>query len=266
MDDIARLKSARTFLFVPGDRPDRFAKALAAGADAVILDLEDAVAADAKPAARAAVADWLDPARPVLVRLNGVDSPWFAEDAALADRPGVRAVVLPKAESRADIERIPAPVVALIETAKGVASIADIAAARNVVRVAFGAIDFMVDMGISEDAEALAAYRAQLALASRVAGLAPPIDGVSEAIHDAEAVAADTRRALRFGFTGRLCIHPAQVAPMHAAFRPTEAETAWARRVQAAVAESSSGALQVDGRMIDRPVIEKATRILERAR
>jgi len=267
--------SARSYLFVPADRPERYAKALASGADAVIVDLEDAVAASAKDGARAALAAWLDGGGAgVAVRINDAASAWFDADLSLVARAGVAAVVVPKAERAVDLARVRAaaphaPVVALIETAAGVDGVREIARAPGVARLAFGSIDLALDLGIEEDAsggDELLVFRSALVLASRLANLAAPIDGVSTAIDDAAAVEADTRRARRLGFGAKLCIHPRQLGAVHAAFVPSADELAWAGRVVAAAEHAGGGAVAVDGRMVDRPVLARAHALLARKR
>ena len=258
-------------LFVPGDRPERFDKALNAGADMVILDLEDSVPAGRKTMAREAAARWLSGDRPVFVRINGVETGEFDEDvAALAARPGLAGVVLPKAESRKQVaalaSRLPGPVrlILLVESALGVWNVLELASAPRVHRLAFGAIDFQLDTGIAGAGEELLYARSRLVLASRIAGLLPPLDGVTASIEDTEALVADVRRARRLGFGGKLCIHPRQVKAVNDGFLPTAEEVAWARSVLQAVSGGSGGAVKHEGRMIDRPVVERAMRILER--
>jgi len=260
----------RSYLFVPADRPERYAKALASGADAVIVDLEDAVAASAKDSARGSLAAWLDGGGSgIVVRINDAASAAFDADLEIVARPGVVAVVVPKAERSDELARVraAAPAAALlplIETAAGVDRVREIAAAPGVQRLAFGSIDLQLDLGIEGDGEELLVFRSALVLASRLAALEAPIDGVSTAIDDAAALDADTRRARRLGFGAKLCIHPRQVAGVHAAFAPSASELAWAGRVVAAAAQSSGGAVAVDGRMIDRPVLLRAQALLAR--
>jgi citrate lyase subunit beta/citryl-CoA lyase len=259
---------ARSYLFVPGNRPERFSKACGAGADEVILDLEDAVPAAEKDAARSAVADWLSPARRVLVRVNDAGTRWFADDLALCRTPGVAGIVLPKAE-RADVIAAVAQsvgagvrVLPLIESARGLWGALAVAEAPQVQRLAFGSIDFQVDLGIRGDAEELDHFRAQLVLVSRLASLQAPIDGVTPALDDAARTQSDALRARRRGFGAKLCIHPRQVALVNAAFAPLPAEVEWARRVLAAAAAADGAAVAVDGRMVDRPVILQAEDIV----
>ncbi|MEK8051362.1 CoA ester lyase [Ideonella sp. DXS22W] len=272
---MANTAEAISFLFVPGDRPERFDKALASGADAVIVDLEDAVSPAAKDTARAALDAWLA-ARPgdapgVVLRCNGADTPWFAADLALARHAGVAAVMLPKSESPAAIARVTAtraglPVIALIESAAGLAQVRTIAATAGVQRLAFGSIDLQVDLGLRDATEdELLPWRLELVLASRLAGMAAPIDGVTTALDDAERLGADVARAKRLGFGAKLCIHPKQVATVRAGFRPTPAQLDWAQRVLAAAGSSGGAAVAVDGKMVDKPVLLRAQAILREA-
>ncbi len=258
-----------SYLFVPGNRPERFGKALASGADQVILDLEDAVGPGDKVAARDAVRASLDADYPAAVRINSADSEWFEHDLALCGLPGVAAVVLPKAASTDDVKRVLAAgapkVLALIESAEGIANATALASTEGVARLMFGSIDFSVDLGIEGDERELDYFRSQLVLASRLAGIAPPVDGVTTAIDDTVLLREETVRGKRFGFGGKLCIHPKQLATVHAAYLPSNEEVHWAMRVLDAAREASGGAVAVDGKMVDRPVMVRAERILQAA-
>lgn len=262
-----------TYLFVPGNRPERFDKALAAGAGAIVLDLEDAVAPADKARARAAIADWFavhaDQAARIVVRINDALSPWFAEDLALLKSAGIGQVMLPKTEWQAQVDQVVAAVQAqvrvlpLIETARGVRNVDEIAAADGVLRLVFGTLDYAVDLGLSGDETGLIYPASRIAIASRCAELAAPVAGVTPAIDDEARIRADLAFARAFGFAAKLCIHPKQVAVIHAAVRPTPEEQAWAERVLA-LAAGSDGAAQLDGKMIDRPVVLQAEAILAR--
>lgn len=268
---------ARSLLFVPADRPERYAKALASGAHAVLIDLEDAVAPAQRDAARAALQrawEGLAPAERgrVAVRINGTGTPWHEADAALVHAlvaSGLGGIVMPKAERAAPLAALAAacPGVALlplIESAEGAARLDEIAAAPQVLRLAFGHIDLQADMGMAcgADEAELAPLRWAIALASRRAGLASPVDGVTTATGDAALLAADTARARRFGFGAKLCIHPAQVAGVHAAYAPSAEQRAWAQRVLAAAQAAQGGVCVVEGRMVDAPVIALAQQTL----
>ncbi|MBN6033984.1 CoA ester lyase [Amycolatopsis sp. 195334CR] len=257
------LTTAVSWLFVPATRPERFAKATASGADAVIIDLEDAVAEADKATAREALrAHWpADSPVPVVVRVNAAGTPEAAADLALCRELSPAAVVLPKAESARDVLAVGGPVLPLIETARGLVNLAEIAAAEPVVRLLFGSIDLALDLGVTDDA-ALDPSRSDLVRWSVVSSLPAPVDGVSTAIRDTEVVTRDATRAKGWGFGGKLCIHPVQVPLVHAAFAPSAAEVDWARRV---LAVDLDGAASLDGEMIDRPVVERARRIVREA-
>jgi citrate lyase subunit beta / citryl-CoA lyase len=264
----------RTYLFVPGDRAERFDKALAAGADAVVLDLEDAVAPDRKGPARKAVGERLAAATAadrerLVVRINDESTPWFDADLRLLADHGVAAVMLPKAERPAGVSRVRAAcpgiaVLALIETARGVLNAEALAETEGVHRLVFGTIDFALDLDLPGDPVGFDHAASRLALASRAAGLPSPVAGVTPDIADTAKLLAELARARAHGFGAKLCIHPNQIVPIHAALRPSEAELDWARRVVAA-AETNAGAVQVNGRMVDRPVLLRALRLLARA-
>ncbi|WP_114906254.1 HpcH/HpaI aldolase/citrate lyase family protein [Ornithinimicrobium murale] len=270
----AVVQQARSFLFVPGDRPERFDKAVASGADVVIIDLEDAVAPEAKAQARDAVVQWLTEGGRAAVRVNAADSPEHQADVhalagtfTIAPDSELLAVVLPKADdpdlasSVANLTGV--PVIALVESALGVVRAHEIASAAGVSRLAFGHLDYAVDLGSGNGREAVLLARSTLVLASRAAGLPGPIDGVTTALDDAEALTDDLAYARDLGLTGKLLIHPKQVEPTHAAGRPSEEEVAWAQRVIEAAA--AGGAVRVDGDMVDAPVVARAEGIIGRA-
>lgn len=264
----------RSYLFVPADRPERIAKALAAGADAVIVDLEDAVAPAAKDSAREALRAWLQAAAPgtaVAVRINGADTPWFGSDLALCARSPFAAVVLPKAGQDGDLAALhrAAPhqaIVALVETAEGFDRLRDVARAPGVARLAFGTIDFRLDLGLGDDDDLLWPFGARLVLESRLAQLPPPIDGVTTAVDDVLRIVHDAQRARRLGFGAKLCIHPRQVDAVNRGLSPSTAELDWAQRVVDAMARAGGAAVAVDGKMVDRPVLLRAQALLQQRR
>lgn len=259
----------RSYLFVPGNRPERFDKAFAAGAHAVIVDLEDAVPASEKDASRAATLAWLSAEHPVIVRINGAETEWFADDLALCALPGVAGIILPKAEQPEQIARVAragaAAILPLIESAVGFHHVERLARCPQVLRLVFGTIDFRLDLGIDGERDELLYFRSHLVLISKLAGLQPPVDGVTLAINDAAAIDDDTRHGRRIGFGAKLCIHPLQVAAVNAAFLPSPAELAWAQRVVAAADTSHGAAVALDGKMIDRPVILQARQTIAEA-
>jgi len=256
-----------TPLFVPANRPERFAKAAGSGADAIIIDLEDAVAPAEKAAARAAFAGAVLPAgMAVFLRINPINTAFHEDDLAAARTKNLAGVMLPKAESPAEIRRIAetlgaVPIIALIETARGIAAAREIAQTQGVARLAFGSIDFCADIGAAHTRDALLAARAEIVLAARLAGLEAPLDGVTTAIDDAALVEDDARHASSLGFGGKLCIHPRQIAPALRGFAPTAEDIAWAERILAA----GPGAAAIDGAMVDAPVQARARQILRRA-
>ena len=261
--------AARSYLFVPGNRPDRFEKARNSGADAVILDLEDAVSVEGKPAARETVAAWLSPERPVYVRVNGTQTEWFADDLRAVSRPGLAGVMLPKAEEPEQVAETASglgdatPVLPTLETALGVWNARALAEVPGVERLAFGPVDFRLDTGILGEGEELLYVKTRMVLASRVAGVLPPLDGVTVALDDPEQLAADVQRARSLGFGGKACIHPRQVGAVNEGFRPTQGEVTWAENVVRAAETAGSGAIRLGGEFIDPPVVERARAILE---
>jgi len=259
----------RSLLFVPGDRPERFDKAAASGAHEVILDLEDAVAPAAKAQAREAVAAWLATGRHAIVRVNGADTEWFEDDLGMAQSGPGAAVMLPKADadSIARIARaLPGRrIIALVETVTGYFALRQLATTPGLERIAFGSVDFAGESGIADEGDAMTAIRTQIVLESRLAELAAPIDGVSVEFSDEERMRSDALRSRQLGFGGKLCIHPRQVAVVNAAFLPTAAQLQWAQRVLAAFEASHGAATAVDGKMIDKPVVERARRIAAEA-
>jgi len=267
---------ARSFLFVPGCRPDRFHKAVASGADMVVIDLEDAVPRDDKAAARAAAEEWLSRAPridAVGVRLNApstdagrTDLAWLAH---LVRRPAT--LVVPKTESARELGQVHAvapetALMPLVESAAGHGALNEIARGPGVVRIAFGHLDFMADTGIAagDEEHELAPMRFAIAMATASAGIAPAVDGVTARLDDDTRLARDTRRALAFGFGAKLCIHPRQVAAVHAALAPTAEQAVWARRVLDGDRAASGSAFRLDGQMVDAPVVSQARRIWAR--
>lgn len=257
---------SRSFLFVPANRPDRFDKALMSGAHQIILDLEDAVAPGDKSAARSSIAQWTG-RTDAIVRVNGADSPFFAADMEMIRRAGVTKLMLPKAEPGA-LNRLvgllagPCEIIALIETVRGYAELRSIGKSGLVSRLAFGNLDFGIDAGVTEIAQELDPVRLQIVLESRLAGLAPPIDGVTTSWTDPAAFGAAVGRTKALGFGAKLCIHPAQVKLVNDAFLPTADELDWARRVMQAAEDGRGAAVALDGKMIDAPVIRRAELIL----
>jgi citrate lyase subunit beta/citryl-CoA lyase len=265
-----------TYLFVPGNRPDRFDKAVAGGADRIIVDLEDAVAPVDKAFARQAIANWFqnlsdDVRARIVVRINDATTHWFIGDLQWLRTHAVNEVMLSKCESSAQIARVhehmqsDGCVLPLIETVRGVLALSDIAKSPHVSRLAFGAIDYAHDLDVPEAGFAADVAALSIAMASRAAELAPPVAGVTPGL-DAQCVKSNTAHARSLGFGAKLCIHPSQVMAVREALMPSTQEQAWAERVITAwQASNGSGAIQVDGKMVDKPVVLRAQRILHAA-
>ncbi|WJD60180.1 HpcH/HpaI aldolase/citrate lyase family protein [Pseudomonas kurunegalensis] len=262
----------RTALFVPATRPERIGKALASGADRIIVDLEDAVAETAKEQARENLQQFLSdhPQAKVLVRVNAPGHWAFDADLALCHRhAGVTGILLPKAETVQQIERAHAtgkPVLPIIESARGLVALPQLAAATGVERLSFGSLDLGLDLNLRTGSEAatqvLFHARYAVILHSRAAGLAAPLDGVYPSIQDADGLYDHVQFARDMGFGGALCIHPSQIAVIHRALQPSAAELDWARRVVAG-ADGGAGVFTLDGQMVDAPVILRARALLQ---
>jgi len=278
----------RSFLFAPGNHARRVEKALTLPAGAVILDLEDAVAISEKPATREhVVAAYGQPRHGKLyVRVNAYSTEWCYADIVAVARAGLDGIILPKVESAEQLRAVdwllsalererglPAggiDLVPIIETAIGMSVVGAIAASGSrTKRLAFGAGDYTLDLGMiwsREEAELLPA-RSAVVMASRAAGIEPPIDTVWADLRDAEGFARSAQQAAALGFQGKMCIHPDQIAVANAAFSPTEAQLAWARRVVAAFDDAEArglASIQVDGQFIDYPIVQRARQVAAR--
>ena len=268
---IARATSGTSWLFVPGDRPERFRRAMDTGADVIVLDLEDGVAVDHKEQARANVVSFLGQEPTACVRINSAGTPWHHDDVrALAGREVM--VMLAKAAAGEELDAVAGAVapggvlIALIETARGILDASRVAAHPAVHRLAFGSHDLAAELAVSpDDQAALLRARSELVLVSAAAGLGAPVDGVTLGVRDHEALARDVESAAALGFGGKLCIHPDQVSQVRLLFRPRPEQLAWARRILAA-AQGSDGVVLVGGEMVDRPVLARAERIVRAAR
>lgn len=265
------MQTPRSFLFVPANRIERFTKALNTAADAVIIDLEDAVPVELKVSAREMLKQWLleHPEYQVLIRVNAKHTSWFAGDIQLALLENVNAIVLPKTESAADVEAISQlreiAVYPLIETPLGFAKVREIAAAQATRALMFGSIDFQLEMNMQGAYHELLYFRNEIVLASRLANIEAPVDGVTVDFKDVALIQLETEQAKNLGFAGKLCIHPNQVEIVNQVFSPRTVEIEWATRVLQTVEAAQGQAVSLDGKMIDLPVILKAQRILEQA-
>jgi len=260
---------ARSCLFIPGDRPERFEKGWASAADEIILDLEDSVSAANKTVARLNADKWLSSHRPALLRINGSETPWYRKDLELLQNPGLRGILVSKAEKFENsliqtCTALSKVLIPLIETALGFRRARELADCPNVERLAFGHLDFQSDLGINDDGDALLYFRSELVLVSRLAGIAPPLDGVTVSVGSLKTVRADALRSKLLGFGGKLCVHPRQVEIVNQVFSPTKQELTWARTVVGAFEEAQGAAIAINGKMIDRPIALQAMRILER--
>lgn len=270
---------ALTWLYVPGDRPDRVAKAFASEADVVVVDLEDAVAPDHKVAARDGLADLLaelgaeHPGRDVQVRVNATGSPWAeADHAVVAALPALVGARLPKVVGAAHVRELAAavgdrPLHLLVESARGVEEAYDAARAHSrVVTLGLGEADLRSDLGVDDD-DGLAWSRSRIVIAARAAGLAAPSMSVHPHVRDDEGLTRSCAVGRRLGFLGRAAIHPRQLPVIVAAFLPSEDELARAREVLAAVAGAQAmgqgTVLLQDGRFLDVAMVNNARRIVE---
>lgn len=271
---MATLQTARSFLFAPASDERKLRRALEAGADAVIADLEDAVVAPEKEAARATVAGVFD-ATPTgacarLVRINAVGTEWHAADLAAVARLDLDGIVLPKATAEAArtvAETLPLPIVAIVETAAGLRGAYELAAVPAVARLILGAVDLGLALGLERRADGLELLHARSALVvdSAAAGLPGPIDQVWVDVRDHGGLAADCALGRSLGLRAKACIHPDQVAVVNQAFLPSENELRRAREIVAAYEQAERdgrGAVALDGELIDLPVVEGARQLL----
>ncbi len=283
------MKPLRTALFAPGNRPDRAEKAIGLGADAVIIDLEDAVPIAEKESSRAVVREVLDrhPGRRVYVRINALTTPYAKEDLKAIASKNLMGIMLPKVESPEDILNIDKlltdleernglkagvlEVISICETAKGLEELYQIVSAKPVFNrisvVAFGAADYTLDLGISltRKGRELEYPRVRIPIVCRAAGIMPPLDTPWMVdLKDIDGLIADAKKAKAYGFQGKIVIHPNQIEPCHRVFTPSEEEIAYAKQVIEAFEEAEregKAAIQLEGRFIDYAVVEKSKRI-----
>jgi len=255
-------------LIVSADRPDLFARACHAGTDAVVIDFEDSVAPESKAAVRRIPASALpaDRAVTLMARVNGVGTLWHRDDVAFARAAGFDGVILPKSETPEQIAALRAglgpgqAVIALIETVLGLSRVEEIARVAD--RIAFGSLDFAVDLGCAHSRLALLPVRSRIVQAARLAGRPAPLDGVSVSVEDELSVVEDAAHAAELGFGGKFLIHPRQVAPARAGFGAEPQNLDWARNVL--IAEGDSAALEAEASRS--PVATRAQRFLSRGK
>lgn len=276
----------RSWLYVPGDRPERFEKAVEKGADAIVLDLEDAVSLNRKVEARSLVADWVrngDHGRAqVWVRVN--QGAMGVEDSATVALPGLTGICVPKVDDPSELTDInqvlsaaekehgladgQLPVIPLIESAVGLTRLSSIVSAQRVVQLQVGEVDLAADLGLSGDVDLhLAPIRSRIVVESVAAGILSPIGPVSTEFRDIEAFRSSTQTVIGQGFVGRACIHPDQVTIVNEMFTPTPEQISVAQdlldRMNAAIREGSGIALDANGRMIDEASARSARRVIE---
>ena len=259
----SRLENATTALFVPGDRPERFAKAVQSGAGIIILDLEDAVANERRAYALDCVVSAIRNGLSAVVRIVAADNLAQIEQLRALASVSPLGIMVPKSQTLDDVEKVCSVVgehvslIALIETALGVLNCASIAHSPRVARLAFGAFDYSLDLDADSSA-ILDHARASVVVASRAMGLASPLDSPTAEFRDLDVVRAAATAARRSGFGGQLCIHPAQVAIVEDAYYPTAEQISKAHEILSI----ADGVGAINGQMIDRPVIEKARRVI----
>jgi citrate lyase subunit beta / citryl-CoA lyase len=280
----------RSLLFAPGNHPRRVEKALTLPADGVILDLEDAVAISEKAATRGTVIEAFGRSRAgkLYVRVNALTTEWCYGDIVAVVRNGLDGIILPKVEHGhelrtadwliGNLERergLPVggiDLIPIVETALGISNLSRICrSGTRVKRLAFGAGDFTLDMGMvwSRSEAELLPHRAACVMESRAGGMEPPLDTVFPDLRDTDGFVASARHAAALGFQGKMCIHPDQIAPTNAAFTPDEAAVAQAKRVVAAFDKAEAeglASIQLDGQFIDYPIVQRARRVLGAAR
>lgn len=268
------VSNVRSALFVPATRPERFLKALSSGADRVIVDLEDAVEEQLKEQARENLERFLieNPETRVLVRVNAPEHWAHRADLDICERhAGVIGVMLPKAERVSQVAAASSTgkgVWPIIESAQGLHALTEIVTAPNVERLAFGSLDLSFDLNLKTDSpgaeQVLSQARYLVLLATRIANLAPALDGVFPAFQNSAGLKKSVTLARDMGFGGALCIHPSQVGVIHEALKPNREELEWANRIIDA-AKAGQGVFVLDGQMIDAPVIGRAKSIIARA-
>ena len=271
---MASLQTARSFLFAPGSEERKLVRALESGADAVVADLEDAVAPEEKDAARDLAMRLLEGVRTEslrLLRVNGVGTEWHDGDVAAISGRGLDGIVLPKATDaavRAIAGRVDVPIVAIVETARGLREAFEVASHEQVAVLLLGAVDLGLDLGLEQrdDGQEILFARSSLVVDSAAAGLRGPVDRVWVDVRDLEGLARDCAFARSLGFRGKALVHPDQIAPSHEAFAPTAGELQRAREIVAAYDRAvgdGHGVVALDGDMIDAPVAERARELLK---
>jgi citrate lyase subunit beta/citryl-CoA lyase len=262
------------YLFVPGHRFDRFAKAYDTKANFVVIDLEDAVAPQDKQIARDHALDWLAQKKynspQTIIRINGYESAYFKDDVNSLASKQLNFIMIPKVESPSVLDILDSLIpdkkirfIPIIESALGLKNAYEIAQSKRVERLAFGSVDFQLDTGIPTEGEALLFARSTIVIASAAANLRTPIDGVTLEIDNTNQLISDIKYAKSLGFGAKLCIHPSQVQPTVEGFKPSESELAWAKEICKASDQAAGSAVRLNGKLVDLPVVLRAQRIIE---
>ncbi|RSK55150.1 HpcH/HpaI aldolase/citrate lyase family protein [Bacillus canaveralius] len=270
----------RSFLFTPGTQKEKLIKSLSSDADALIWDLEDAVHPVEKAVAQTILKEVLEEleenVKPIFLRVNSFDSPWFADDVKLARYKAVRGVLLPKTENAVQVEETwnltnnEGELITLIETAKGLRDLENILINKHITGVALGAIDLAVDLDLTltDSGLELIYAKSRIVTLARAAGISGIFDSVFADISNPESLKRRATQARMLGFNGQMAVHPKQIEILHEAYSPTQSEIEWSKRVLKVVEEEAAetGVFTLDGKMIDRPVIERAKQIYTVAR
>lgn len=266
----------RSLLFTPGTKKDRLLKSIDSGADALLWDLEDAVHPDEKEYARKVIAEALDelgekPAKPIFLRVNQVDTEWYSEDAALAQHEYVTGIMLPKTESADQAEETwkrmgsEGELIVLIETADGIVWLEEIFSNAHISGVAFGAIDYAVDLDLTLTETGLEVLyaRSRIITHAKAAGIPGVYDTVFPDVHNTESLQKRAASTRALGFNGQMAIHPKQLETIHDAYSPSQDQIDWAIKVLGHADNEAKGAgvFMLDGKMVDRPVIDKAKQV-----
>ncbi|UMS28656.1 HpcH/HpaI aldolase/citrate lyase family protein [Escherichia coli] len=273
------MKDEITYLFVPANKKDFFPKALASGADAIILDLEDSVHPSEKTSGRENIINWFREVKlkentgHIYIRINNPESEYFSHDVKMLETISgslLKGIFIPKLEQNDSIRKIKKILpeylkniimIGIIETARGLHHCESIAES-GISRMAFGSLDFSLDINCQQSQEALLYARSRIVIASRIADLPAPIDCVTPEFNSSEMLAEESLHGSSLGFGAKLCIHPDQVSVISGIYSPSEDKTEWAKKV----IQQSNGnyAFKIDGSMVDLPLIKIAARILER--
>tara|TARA_S200000501_G_scaffold372426_1_gene417425 strand:- start:912 stop:1718 length:807 start_codon:yes stop_codon:yes gene_type:complete len=255
-----------SYLFVPGNRPDRFDKALNSGADKVILDLEDAVPPHEKQLARVNIKNWLNKERNVALRINSAETDWFFDDLFFCNAPGVDTIIISKASEVDQVNKVldsgAKSINLLIESATGFKNMEKLSKIEKVTRLIFGTLDFQIDLGIKGKDNELNYFRSKIVLTSKLYNLNSPVDGVTTSLDNHKLIKQDTEYGKQFGFGAKLCIHPFQIPIVNSVYMPTKDQYEWAKKILKVAKDNKGSAAKFEGKMVDKPVITMAEEII----